>query len=109
MNVPKLEMTVFRHQDLPGGEFLSRYMGVLVVWDRDMDHRVLRFIEDLPDHERRRLVACRESKGGLDLVWARDVPERFEAENAGITVAGDWWTVYSNTDLQRTGVMSPSG
>lgn len=55
------------------------HQGVLVVFDKDRDYRILGWIDLLPEEIKAQLVAAHEHNGGLELDWIADVPKGHEA------------------------------
>ena len=70
---------IFYSDEVPGGftEGMSVYKGVLVLWDKDFDARVLEFVDQVPDALRARLLTVQEHKAYLFLLWHGEVPEQY--------------------------------
>lgn len=82
----------------------SIYKGILVIWDEDIDGRVLRFIEELPTHLSDKLVLVAESEGVLFLRWDSAhlpggvVPASFK-DGQMVDVGNDSWDIQESRVL----------
>jgi hypothetical protein len=76
----------------------SVYRGVLVFWDEDYDHRVLKVIDHLDPDVRSQLFSISESEGCTILRWRHSIPLGFE-EGSEITMYGDVWTIQSSKTI----------
>lgn len=81
---------------------MSVYRRVLVVWDKDHDARILEWIDSLPKHVRRQLLAAHEHEGVLNLLWAAGAgpPTEF-ARHQTIDVAEDNWYIDGSVCASR--------
>jgi hypothetical protein len=91
------EIAVFYDKDLPSvilsgtrsDSGCSLYRGVLVEWDGDKDSRVLTLIDEMTKSEREALLAIRESKAFVTLLWDTEVPSSWSDDD--LEVEGDIW------------------
>ena len=87
----------------PEDHGFSVYRGVIVVWDEDMDQRVLAVVDSLSDKDRMNLYAIREHEGSVSMWWRVKVPRKYRADlrPAGISVPNDndWWSIYVSRQL----------
>ena len=101
--VPIRPITVFYNSDLTNmatscsqvNYGFSLYRGLLVQWDEDEDHRVLTFIDNLPDSTRNELLVVQEHEAGLGLLWDTHVPSGYENDR-NIEIEGDTWVIHSS-------------
>lgn len=68
---------------------VSAHGGVLVLWDKDYDERIIELIDSLTADERRELVAINETKGGVTFFWRTYIPRRLQV--ADVRIAHDTW------------------
>lgn len=56
------------------GYGFSIYQGVLVVWDKDLDKRILLVVDSIPSYDRDGLVAIQERKAAIFFLWQDSAP-----------------------------------
>jgi len=81
--------------DYPNENYaFSIYKNTCVVWDNDLDHRVLGLVDHMPDLIQEELVAIYERKGDLNLLWFNNVPSGYE-EDVTLDVPDDtdFWEI----------------
>ena len=82
----------------------SVYRGVVVVWDEDMDQRVLGVVDKMSDKDRMNLYAIHEREGSVSMWWRDKVPRKYRADvgSKGISVPNDndWWSIYVSRQLE---------
>lgn len=96
-------ITVFYDDDLPNMAShrpqwecgFSIHRGVLVQWDEDCDHRILEFIDGLPDDVCSELLVAQEHEASLALLWRGFIPERYAAGNT-VDVHDDTWDIVAS-------------
>lgn len=72
----------------------SIYKNLCVIWDDDFDHRVLDVIDNIPDFDQGELVAIHEHEGGLNLLWANNVPYGYkEGDSLDVPNDMDSWLI----------------
>jgi hypothetical protein len=77
----------------PPDHGFSVYKGVIIVWDRDRDERILDFIDALPEDVREELAIASESKGALALVWKNYIILK---QGKSVEVKGDSWIIWQS-------------
>lgn len=87
--------------DLPSFDCgFSIHKNILVMWDVDLDTRVLLMIDDLDKNTQDNLVFIYEHKGGVFLIWKDYVPDYLSEQSNGVEVnsveGGDCWTIYES-------------
>lgn len=75
---------------------LSVYRNVLVVWDEDLDTRVLGWIDDQPPEVLDNLILVSEHEGGVCLLWKSCIPHGYEQNETTYGPDGDAWTIHES-------------
>lgn len=79
----------------PVGEHnqITLYRGVLVVFDEDVDTRVLTWLDEQPCEVVDTLFMVQEHEGSLTLLWKKAMPAHLK-EGDSVDVDGDVWSVF---------------
>lgn len=100
---------VFKYlPSIKNSNFYTFYRRILVVFDEDLDCRVLDFINQLPDDIRKQLLCVSEAEGSLGLLWENDIPKGYNVNN-GIQLEfdTDCWSIVESNVLNTLG--QPNG
>lgn len=73
----KINLSIFTPASLPADlvhrllfNGFSIYEGIIIVWDKNQDHNVIKIIDNLPDEIKEILLLISENNRKLTLYWA---------------------------------------
>jgi len=72
----------------------SWYHGVVIIWDRDHDERILRLLDQMPPRVLDGLLVAHERKGSISFLWDGFVPTEYEEDGDLNEPMGDVWNIY---------------
>lgn len=99
--IPSKTIHVFDPSKLKDHGFITEFgfsvhRDIVILWDKDYDNRIIKFIDNLSERSRRCLVLCQESEGHLTIIIDETIPpasiDRYAYEG-GVDVEEDTWTV----------------
>ncbi len=89
--------------DYPNENYaFSIYKNTCVVWDDDLDHRVLDLVDHMPDLIQEELVAIYERKGDLNILWDNYVPAGYGKNvTLDVPIDTDFWVISKSITVSQ--------
>ncbi len=75
---------------------MSVYKDTLVLWDEDVDSRVIGLLDSMLGYHLEKLAAVYEHEGGVLMYWKGAIPDKY-ADGSQIGISdGDSWSITSH-------------
>ena len=80
----------------------SIYKNTCVIWDDDLDYRILDLIDHMSDFDQQELVAIYEHEGGVNLLWLNNVEIEYkEGVYLDVPCDMDSWIVLKSITVSQ--------